>query len=77
MLNIKKNFRYLNKHKLIIILLSKSKMAEVKFTYEGLDIIIRCNKNQKMKDICTYLSKKINVNINSLIFLYGGIQLNL
>ena len=52
-------------------------MAEVKFTYEGLDIIIRCNKNQKMRDICTYLSTKINVNINSLIFLYGGTQLNL
>ena len=52
-------------------------MADVKFTYEGLDIIIRCNKNQKMRDICTYLSTKINVNINSLIFLYGGTQLNL
>ena len=30
-----------------------------------------------MRDICTYLSTKINVNINSLIFLYGGTQLNL
>ena len=52
-------------------------MAEAKFTYEGSDIIIQCNKNQKMRDICTNLSSKINVNINSLVFLYGGGILNL
>ena len=52
-------------------------MAEAKFTYEGSDIIIQCNKNQKMRDICTNLSTKINVNINSLVFLYGGGILNL
>ena len=52
-------------------------MAEAKFTYEGQDIIIQCNKNQKMKDICTNLSNKINVGINSLIFLYGGNKLDL
>ena len=52
-------------------------MAEAKFTYEGSDIIIQCNKNQKMRDICANLSTKINVNINSLVFLYGGGILNL
>ena len=52
-------------------------MAEAKFIYDGQDIIIQCNKNQKMKDICSNLSNKINVNINSLIFLYGGNKLNL
>ena len=52
-------------------------MAESKFTYEGSDIIIQCNKNQKMKDICNNMSTKINVNINSLVFLYGGGLLNL
>ena len=52
-------------------------MAEVKFRYECQDIIIQCNKNQKMKDICINLSNKINVNINSLIFLYGDFKLNL
>ena len=52
-------------------------MAETKFTFEGQDIIIQCNKNQKMRDICTNLSTKINVGINSLIFLYGGNHLNL
>ena len=52
-------------------------MAEAKFTYEGSDITIQCNKNQKMRDICTNLSVKINVDIHLLIFLYGGTQLNL
>ena len=52
-------------------------MAEAKFTFEGQDIIIQCNKNQKMRDICTNLSQKINVGLNSLVFLYGGGILNL
>ena len=52
-------------------------MAESIFTFEGNPIIIQCNKNQKMKDICNKLSTKINMNINSLIFLYGGSKLNL
>ena len=52
-------------------------MAEAKFTFEGEDIIIQCTKNQKMRDICTNLSTKINVGLNSLVFLYGGGQLNL
>ena len=30
-----------------------------------------------MNEICNKLSTKININLNSLIFLYGGIQLNL
>ena len=49
-------------------------MAEAKFTYEGQDIVLSCNKNQKMKDICINLGNKINVGINSLVFLS---QLNL
>ena len=52
-------------------------MAEAKFTFEGKVIIIQCNKNQKMKDICTNLSTKINVGLNSLVFLYGGGILNM
>ena len=52
-------------------------MAEAKFTFEGQDIIIQCNKNQKMRDICTNLSTKINIGLNSLVFLYGGGKLNL
>ena len=38
---------------------------------------IQCNINQRMKDICISLSNKINTDINSLTFLYGGRILNL
>ena len=52
-------------------------MAEIDFIYDGKSIRIQCNINQKMKDICINLSNKINTDINSLIFLYGGTILNL
>ena len=52
-------------------------MAETKFTYDGQDIVLSCDKNQKMREICTNLSTKINVDINSLIFLYGESLLDL
>ena len=52
-------------------------MAEARFTFEGQDIIIQCTKNQKMRDICINLSNRINVGLNSLVFLYGGGKLNL
>ena len=49
---------------------------EVVFIFEGQSIKIQGNKDQKVKEICNRLSAKINININSLIFLYGGNQLN-
>ena len=52
-------------------------MAEIIFIYEGNQIKIQCDKNQKMNEMCSKLSKKINMNLNSLIFIYGGSQLNL
>ena len=52
-------------------------MAEIIFIYEGNQIKIQCDKNQKMNEICNNLSNKLNMNLNSLIFLYGGSQLNL
>ena len=52
-------------------------MAEIVFIYDGRSMTIQCNINQKMKDICINLSNKINTDINSLTFLYGGRILNL
>ena len=52
-------------------------MAEIIFIYDGQNITIQCNINQRMKDICINLSNKINTDINSLTFLYGGRILNL
>ena len=50
--------------------------AKVIFTLDGDNIIIQCSKEDKMKDICQKYTNKIQKNINSLIFLYGGAQLN-
>ena len=52
-------------------------MSQVVFIYEGRDILIQCNINQKMKKICTLFCSKIKQNINSLAFLYGGKILDL
>jgi len=50
---------------------------EIIFIYEGNQINIQYDKNQKMNEICSKLSTKINTNLNSLIFYYEGSQLNL
>ena len=52
-------------------------MATIAFIYEGISTIIQCSKDQKMKYICDKFCKKINENINSLLFLYGGTKLNM
>ena len=52
-------------------------MAEILFQYEGQNITIQCNKNQKMFDTCNILANKIKINIESLIFLYEDNQINL
>ena len=51
-------------------------MSKVNFVFGGIEIIIQCKKDEKMKDICQRYVNKIEKNINSLIFLYGGKQLN-
>ena len=52
-------------------------MATSIFIFEGISTGIQCLKEQKMKYICEKYSNKINVNINSLLFLYGGTKLNM
>ena len=50
--------------------------AKVVFTLEDVVLSIQCSSKDKMKDICQKYATKIGTNINSLIFLYGGNQLN-
>ena len=38
---------------------------------------IQCSQEDKIKDICQKFATKIENNINSLIFLYGGNQINM
>ena len=50
--------------------------ASAKFSFQGVDILIQCSKEDIMKDICQKFANKIERNVNSLIFLYGGNNLN-
>ena len=50
--------------------------ANVSFDFEGRLVKIQCSTDDKMKDICQKYANKIGRNLNSLIFLYGGSNLN-
>ena len=52
-------------------------MAEAEFNYEGKIIIIQCNLETKMIDICNAFSTKAKLNINNLYFLTDGDIINL
>ena len=51
--------------------------AKVIFTIDGHDFTVQCLNRDKMREICQKFCAKVEKNINSLIFLYGGNQLNL
>ena len=51
--------------------------AKIIFTLGGIDITIHCSPEDKIKDICQKYTTEINSNINSLLFLYEGNQMNM
>ena len=51
-------------------------MAKVAFQFKGSEIFIQCLKEEKMKDICKRCATKIDININSLLFIYNGNKIN-
>ena len=51
--------------------------GNVIFTLDGIDITIQCSQEDKMSYICQKYGAKIKLNPNSLIYLYGGNQLNM
>ena len=51
-------------------------MAKVAFSFSGTEITIQCLKNDRMKDIFNRFATKINMNMNSFLFLYGGNKIN-
>ena len=46
------------------------------FVYQSRDLIIPCSDADKMGDICKKLSIKLERRLDSLVFLYGGGQIN-
>ena len=51
-------------------------MSKVIFLFNGLEIIIQCNKDEKMKEICKRFALKTNNEINNIYFLYNGNKIN-
>ena len=51
-------------------------MINVIFTFDGFKTIIKCLKEDKMKNICLKYASKIHIDINSIYFLYAGNKVN-
>ena len=52
-------------------------MAKAIFTFNGSLTTIQCLKEDKMESICKRFASKIDTDINSIYFLYGGNKLNM
>ena len=50
--------------------------AKIIFSLEGTEIIIECSNEEKMRDIRERYATKIETNLESLLFLYGGNPVN-
>ena len=50
--------------------------ANVVFKLDGIELTIQCSIEDKMRDICQQYSTKIDKNMNTLLFLYGGDKVN-
>ena len=46
-------------------------MAEIIFNYEGINTVIQCDTNDKMKDIINIFMIKINNKENNLYYFYN------
>ena len=51
-------------------------MPKVVYTLEGIEVLIECSKDEKIKDICQNYANTIEKDINTLIFIYSGMLLN-
>ena len=52
-------------------------MEKAIFTFNGIQTPIQCLKEDKMESICKRFASKIDTDINSIYFLYGGNKLNM
>ena len=50
-------------------------MFQVEFIFNQINIIIQCNKDEKMKEIYNKFIKKTGFDINSIIFIYNENQI--
>ena len=50
-------------------------MEEIEFSYKGINTTIKCERNDSFGKIIEKLFKKIEINLNSVNFLYSGSQI--
>ena len=51
-------------------------MFQVEFSFNGNNTIIQCNSEDKMKKIIEKFKNKVNIETNSVYFLYKGGKIN-
>ena len=51
-------------------------MAELIFLYNENETKIQCNKEEKIKEICKRYITKIQIDINTIYFIYNGNKIN-
>ena len=47
-------------------------MSQVDFKYNGLSLVIQCNENEKLKNICQQFCEKAQIDKNKIFFSYNG-----
>ena len=52
-------------------------MTTVKFFFNGNETLMKCQKEDKINDICHKFASKIGKDFDSLSFIHGGNNLNL
>ena len=50
--------------------------AKIIFSLDGIDSIIQCTKEEKIKDICLKYATKLDKKLSSFLFLYEGNQID-
>ena len=52
-------------------------MKKVAFAFDGSETIIQCNKEDKIEDMCNKYVNQNGIDIQSIYFLYNGMQFDL
>ena len=52
-------------------------MAQVTFNYNSRNLIILCEENETIRDICKKFAEKTKIDINSIYFIYSGKKINI
>ena len=47
-------------------------MAQVEFSYNGINTIVQCNLDEKMKDICKKFKDKAQIGNKNIFYTYDG-----